>query len=133
VRDPFLGLRLGYGSGLCRKLEHRCFLTFNQVSQGHDLAVWKFQRIMMRMRIVLVDSPEDGRRVIDCTRFPAEHAVRPTTYFPGKGKLRSRKNTNCCVDIFRRSEPSSAGIEVGVLSLSPTLAGRDLTLCSRTC
>jgi hypothetical protein len=28
VRDPFLGLRLGCGSGLCRKLEHSCFLTF---------------------------------------------------------------------------------------------------------
>ena len=39
VRDPFLGLRLGCGSGLCRKLEHRCFLTFNRVGQGHDLAV----------------------------------------------------------------------------------------------
>jgi len=28
VRDPFLDLRLGCGSGLCRKLEHFCFLTF---------------------------------------------------------------------------------------------------------
>jgi hypothetical protein len=28
VRDPFLGLRLGCGSGLRRKLEHRCFLMF---------------------------------------------------------------------------------------------------------
>ena len=32
VRDPFLGLRLGCGSGLRRKLEHCCFLTFEQVS-----------------------------------------------------------------------------------------------------
>ena len=37
VRDPFLGLRLGCGSGLCRKLEHCCFLTFKHVSQEHDL------------------------------------------------------------------------------------------------
>ena len=34
VRDAFLGLglRLGCGSGLCRKLEHCCFLIFKQVS-----------------------------------------------------------------------------------------------------
>jgi len=121
VRDPFLGLRLGCGSGLCRKLEHCCFLTFKYVGQQHGLPVWKFQRIMMRMRVVLVDLPEDGRRVIDCTRFPAERAARPTTYFPGKGKLRSRKNTNCCVGIFRRSEPTSAGIEVAGGQFVPNL------------
>jgi len=32
VRDPSLGLRLGCGSGLCRKLEHCCFLTLKHVS-----------------------------------------------------------------------------------------------------
>jgi hypothetical protein len=32
VRDAFLGLRLGCGSRLCRKLEHCCFLIFKQVS-----------------------------------------------------------------------------------------------------
>ena len=32
VRDPFLGLRLGCGSRLGRKLEHCCFLMFKQVS-----------------------------------------------------------------------------------------------------
>src|SRR5262245_2340428 len=35
---------------------------------------------MMRSRVVLVDLPEDGRRVMNCTRFPAEHTARPTTY-----------------------------------------------------
>ena len=57
VRDPFLGLRLGYGSGLCRKLEHCCFLTFEHIGEEHDLPVWKFQRIMMCSRVVLVDLP----------------------------------------------------------------------------
>jgi hypothetical protein len=32
VRDPFLCLRLGCRSGLCRKLQHCCFLIFKQVS-----------------------------------------------------------------------------------------------------
>src|SRR5271166_5493356 len=104
VCHPFLGLRLGCGSGLRRKLEHCCFLTFAHVSQAHDLAVRKFQRIMMHTRLILVDLPEDGRRVIDdCTRFPAKQLVPPTPYLLGKGELRSRKNANRCAGIFRRS------------------------------
>ena len=63
---------------------------------------------MMRSRVVLVDLPEDGRRVINYTRFPAEQTARPTTYLFGKGEFRSWKNTNCCVGILRRSEPSSS-------------------------
>jgi hypothetical protein len=102
VRDPFLGLRLGCGSGLCRKLEHCCFLTFNHVGQAHDLPVWKFQRIMMRMRVVLVDLAKDSRRVIDCIRLQAKQPARPTPYLLGKGELRSRKYTNCRVGAFRR-------------------------------
>ena len=47
VCDPFLGLCLGCGNRLCRKLEHCCFLTFKHVSQSHDLSIWKFQRIVM--------------------------------------------------------------------------------------
>ena len=78
VRNP-LGFYLGHRARLRRKLEHRCFLTFNQVGQQHHLAVRKFQRIVMRSRVVLVDLPKDGRRVIEGTRFPTEQAVRPTT------------------------------------------------------
>jgi hypothetical protein len=112
VRDSFLSLHLGCGRGLCRKLEHCCFLTFEYVSEEHHLPVWKFQRIMMCSRVVLVDLPEDSSRVIDCIPFPVKQPALPTPHLLGKGELRSRKNTNCCPDIFRRSEPSSAGIEV---------------------
>src|SRR3984893_7142522 len=67
---------------------------------------------MMCSRVVLVDLPEDGSRVMDCIRLPAKQAARHTPYLLGKGELRSRKNTNRCAGIFRRSEPTSAGIEV---------------------
>ena len=50
---PFLGPRIGCGSGLRRKLKHCCFLTFKHISQQHPLPVWKFERIMMCMRVVL--------------------------------------------------------------------------------
>jgi len=66
----------------------------------------------MCSRLVLVDLPEDGRRVIDRTHFPAKQPARPTAYLSGKGELRSRKNTNCYAGIFWRSEPYGAGIEV---------------------
>src|SRR6516225_10356922 len=67
---------------------------------------------MMRSRVVLVDLPEDGRRVVNCTRFPAEQTARPTTYRSGKGEFRSWKNTNCQAGIFRCGKTASAGIEV---------------------
>src|SRR5258708_6401587 len=94
------------------KLEHCCFLTFEHVSEKHNLLVRKFQCIMMCSRVVLVDLPEDGSPVIDCIRFPAKPSVLATPHFLGKGEFRSRKNTNCYLDIFRRSKPSSAGVEV---------------------
>jgi hypothetical protein len=97
---------------LRRKLEHRCFLTFKQVGQQHHLALRKFQRIVMRSRVVLVDLPKDGCRVIEDTRFPTEQAVWPTTYGFGKRKLCSRENANRCIAIFRRSKPNCTGIEV---------------------
>src|SRR6266852_2783275 len=112
MRDPFLVLRLGRGSRLRRKLEHCCLLTFNQVGQEHALAIWKLQRVVMRARLLLVDLPEDGYRVIDGIHLQAKQPTRPASYLLGKGKLRSRKNTNRRAGIFRRSEPSSAGVEV---------------------
>ena len=66
---------------------------------------------MMCVRVVLVDLPEDGRGVIDCMVFPGKSA-RLATYCLGERELRSQKDANCGVAIFRRSEPSSASVEV---------------------
>jgi hypothetical protein len=98
---------------LCRELEHRCFLPFDHVCQQHDLPIWKFKRIMMTSRIVLIDLPKDGRRVIDHVCIPAKQPAWPPAPYRGcKGKLRSRKNANRRVGIFRCSEPYRAGIEM---------------------
>ena len=72
VRNPFLGFYFRRGNRLRRKLKHRCFLTLKQISQQHHLPIRKFQSIMMRSRVVLVDLPEDGRRVIEDHAFPPE-------------------------------------------------------------
>ena len=108
VRNPFLGFYFRRRNRLRRKLEHRCFLTLQQVSQQHHLPIRKFQRIMMRLRVVLVDLPKDGCRVIEHFRLPPEQPACAAPYRSGKGKFRSRKNANCRVDIFRGSKPACA-------------------------
>ena len=47
VRNALLGFDFGSCNRLRRKLQHRCFLTFKQISQQHRLPIGKFQRIMM--------------------------------------------------------------------------------------
>jgi hypothetical protein len=92
VSNPFLGFYFSRGDGLRRKLEYRCFLTFKHVSQQHRLPVWKVQRIVMGSRVVLVDLPKDGRRVLEHLRHPAEQPAAYAAPYRGcKGKLCSRK------------------------------------------
>jgi hypothetical protein len=112
VSNPFLGFYFSRGDGLRRKLEHRCFLTLPQISQQDHLPIGKFQRIMMRSRVVLVDLPEDSRRVIDYSWLPRKQPSWPARYSPGKGKFRPRNNANRRIGIFRCSKPTRAGIEV---------------------
>jgi hypothetical protein len=64
VRDPILHLRLSWGSGLRRQLEHCCFLTFRQVRQKHNLPVRKFQGVMMGARLIFVYLPERVAEII---------------------------------------------------------------------
>ena len=129
VRHPFLGLCLGCGSGLRRKLEHCCFLTFNQVSQEHDLPVWKLQRIMMRSRLILVDLPEDGRRVIDCFQFQPKNPLgRYLTSLAKASSVPGRTQTAVLASPGA-ANPRVPVLKLWVVSLSPTLAGRDFTLC----
>jgi hypothetical protein len=97
---------------VCRKLEHRCFLTLPQISQQDHLPIGKFQRIMMRSRVVLVDLPKDGRRVFDHSRLPRKQTASAAPYRSREGKFCSRKNANRRLGIFRRSKPDCAGIEV---------------------
>ena len=87
VSNPFLGFYFSRGDGLRWKLEHRCFLTFNQLSQQHHLPVGKFQRIVMCSRVVLVDLPKDGCRVMNHSRLPGKQTAWAALYRGCKGKL----------------------------------------------
>jgi hypothetical protein len=44
-----------------RQLQYRCTLTLAQTCKQYDLAVWKFQRIMMGYGALRIDLPEAGK------------------------------------------------------------------------
>jgi hypothetical protein len=44
-----------------RQLQYRCTLTLAQTCKQYDLAVWKFQRIMMGYAALRINLPEAGR------------------------------------------------------------------------
>jgi hypothetical protein len=56
---PLLDFSLGSGFQFCGQLKNRSLLTFAQERQKHDLAIRKFERIVMGGYPVLVDLPKD--------------------------------------------------------------------------
>ena len=66
----------------------------------------------MRSRVVLIDLPKGGRRVIDYYHLPSEQTAWAALYRGREGKLCSRRNTNRRVGIFRRSKSDCTGMEV---------------------
>ena len=81
---------------------------------------------MMHPRHVRVDLPKDRRAEVYCFCLPAK-AEWDAFHLLGKSKLCSGKNAHRRGGILRRGKPSCTGVELVVVSLSPTLAGRDLT------
>jgi hypothetical protein len=61
-----LGFNLNRSPWLRWQLENCSFLISFQTCQEHDLAVWKFQRIVMSGDLVFVDLPKDRCLLLDC-------------------------------------------------------------------
>src|SRR6185295_7121887 len=96
---------------LGRKLEYCCLLTCDQIGQEHKLPVCKLQRIVMCVRLVLIDLPEDSCGLIN-GGFPAEGPARMATYVCCKGYFRSRGYTDGHIGVFRCSEPGGERVEL---------------------
>jgi hypothetical protein len=90
VDRPLLSYRLGGSVWLGGQLKNRSLLTLTNECQQQDLAVWKFQRIVMRHRLFFVDLPKDGCRAIEHVLAPAKWTDRPGGNFASKGQLGSR-------------------------------------------
>jgi hypothetical protein len=75
-------------------LEHRCFLTVEQVCQENMGAIRKFECVMMHSRDVFVDLPKDRRPGFYCFHRPVNEAKWSAFHPLGKSKLCSRKNAS---------------------------------------
>ena len=77
------------------------------------MPIWKFERIMVRHRFVLIHLSEDCCRVTECLWPPkGDEAEVCKCHRSGKSKLGSWKNANRYCSVFRRSEPACASTEV---------------------
>jgi hypothetical protein len=75
-------------------------------------SIGKFECIMMHMRLVFVDLPEDRRLVADRFRSPTEESGRRTNRLLGKGNFGPRPYTDCNGGIFRRGESARTETKV---------------------
>ena len=124
---PPLRLDLISGFWLGWQLENRRLLTLAQEGQKHDLAIRKFQRIVMSGYFFFVDLPKDRRLILDRTVVPRPQSSWQTLNFVSKGQLGPWAQTAT----FASSDAANPRVPVPksrVVSLSPTLAGRDLML-----
>jgi len=64
--DPTLGLSLNRRSRPGWQLEDCSLLTLSQRCQEDNVAVRKFQRIVMGSELVMINLPEDRCLVFDC-------------------------------------------------------------------
>jgi len=62
-------------------------LTFSQTRQEHDLAIWKFQGIVVGGDPFFIDLPKDGRLVPDRLMRQREHTNRLVGNLAKKGQL----------------------------------------------
>ena len=97
---------------LRRQLKHCRRLTLAQERQQHGPPIWKFERIVMCGRLVLVDLSKNCRPVADVLRLPSQQASRQARNFPGEGQFRSRHHTNRHAGIFRGGEAARPGAEI---------------------
>ena len=72
VGRPLLGHKFNRSLWLGRQLKNRSLLTLTENRQHHDLAVWKFDRIVIGRYLFFVDLPKDRRLVIDHSIAPAQ-------------------------------------------------------------
>jgi len=70
-------------------LKNRGLLTFFQKRQQYDLAIRKFERIVMDTFVLLIDLTENCGLVVDFSLTPNKSAGQ-TSNFACKGQLRAR-------------------------------------------
>src|SRR5262249_32485165 len=95
-----------------RKLKYRCLLSRTHQRKEHDLAVRKFQSVVMSGDFSFVDLPKNRGPVFNPLASPCEQVVRRTANFAGKRQLGSRQHANRDFIIVCCSKSSCASAEV---------------------
>src|SRR5215468_6913152 len=83
-----------------RQLKNRGLLIFSQTCQEHDLAVRKFQRIVVGDDPFFIDLPKDRRLVLDDLMPPTRHTNRLARNLASKRQLGSWSNADRDARIF---------------------------------
>src|SRR5262245_54689473 len=91
VSGALLGDGLGCALWLGRELKHRYCLILVQHRQQLYATVRKFNRIVVRSRLVLVDLPKDGRPMGGCCSFQAQEPIRKNPDIVGESQFCSRQ------------------------------------------
>jgi hypothetical protein len=112
VSRALLGLRFNGSLWFRWQLQNRGLLTFAQAGQQHDLAIGKFQRIVMRRNLVFVDLPKDRCLVFDDAVVPRPQPNRQALDLVSKSQLSSGQNAYRDRCIFGCGEASRAGAKV---------------------
>jgi hypothetical protein len=126
-RRRALGLCFSWRLRLCWKLKHRCLLTLMQVRQENKRAIRKFECVVMHLWYVLVDLSKDRRSGAYCS--PARETERRTYHLREKASSVPGRMQTAVVESSGAANPHVPVLKLWVVSLSPTFAGRDLTLC----
>jgi hypothetical protein len=90
VDHPLLGYRLGGSLWLSGQLKNRGLLTLTKERQQQDLAVGKFERIVMGRCLFFVDLPKNRCSVVEQIFPPPQWTDMPGRNFASKGQLGSR-------------------------------------------
>src|SRR5262249_21225306 len=109
VGNRLLGFRLGSGLGPRGKREDSCVLPFIEPRQQHDLAIGKFERVMIGVKHALVDLAKNRNSVAG---IGWKHEGGVILDWPLERQFGTRKYADSHRTIFRRGESSCAGAEV---------------------
>ena len=89
-RPPAAGLQTGGSLWLSGQLKNRGLLTLTKERQQQDLAVGKFERIVMGHCLFFVDLPKNRCSVVEQIFPPPQWTDMPGRNFASKGQLGSR-------------------------------------------
>jgi hypothetical protein len=95
-----LSFNLNSSLWLRRQLKNRSHLTFSQTRQEHDLAVRKFQRIMVGSDPLFIDLPKDRRLGFDHLIRATQYTNRLTSNLANKGQFGSWSDADCDIPIL---------------------------------